>query len=586
MTASRCRRSSTSAWPRRPGQQLTDKTLVTGFGAIVGTLEYMSPEQAEVNQLDIDTRSDIYSLGVLLYELLTGSPPFCRKELEQAGMLEMLRVIREQEPTKPSTKLSTADGLPTLAANRGTEPAKLTKLVRGELDWIVMKALEKDRTRRYETANGFALDVQRYLADEPVQACPPSAGYRLRKFVRRHQGPVVAASLVVLALVGGIVGTTWGMIRATSAEAEAVSEGNQKERALQDAQDRLFESLWRQAQARRFSRQTGQRLDSLDALAQAARIRPDERLRDEAIAALALPDVRRVPGWRSAPPETISVAYGAQYRLYARADARGVISIRSIPDDQEMQRIASGPILGNHLLFSPDDRFLLGLGEGHTLHVWGVADGQPALRDEPRDCHGHAFRPDGRHLAVSQQDWVLVFDLATGQEVKRWQLPARACTLAFHPSGARLAVGYFDSSVVSVYDAANGTLLADLPVGQITRSDRRLAPGRPASRRHRLRPAHSGLGRGRATQAGDPRGPRATDRCVDVSPRRRPAGVARLGRPVTAVAAVLWEAVVAPDLRQHSPVQRGRPLAGGRLGRRPGRLPGSHAEPRIPHPGQ
>ena len=114
----------------------------------------MSPEQAEVNQLDVDTRSDVYSLGVLLYELLAGSPPFSRKELERAGVLEMLRVIREQEPSKPSTKLSTAEGLPTLAANRGTEPAKLTKLMRGELDWIVMKALEKDRARRYETVNG------------------------------------------------------------------------------------------------------------------------------------------------------------------------------------------------------------------------------------------------------------------------------------------------------------------------------------------------------------------------------------------------------------------------------------------------
>jgi serine/threonine protein kinase len=194
------------------GQQLTEKTLITGFGNIVGTLEYMSPEQAEINQLDVDTRSDVYSLGVLLYELLAGSPPFSRKELEKAGMLEMLRVIREQEPSKPSTKLSTADGLPTLAANRGTEPAKLTRLVRGELDWIVMKALEKDRNRRYETANGFAMDVQRYLADEAVLACPPSAGYRLRKFARRNRGRLTAAGVLAVAAavaLSGIGLTAW-----------------------------------------------------------------------------------------------------------------------------------------------------------------------------------------------------------------------------------------------------------------------------------------------------------------------------------------------------------------------------------------
>jgi serine/threonine protein kinase len=191
------------------GQQLTEKTLVTGFGAVVGTLEYMSPEQAELNQLDIDTRSDIYSLGVLLYELLTGTTPLEKERLREAALLEVLRLIREEEPPRPRTRLSESkEELPSISAQRQMEPAKLTRLVRGELDWIVMKALENDRSRRYETANGFALDVQRYLADEPVQACPPSAGYRLRKFARRNKSrlAIVAGALLALAVMAASIG--------------------------------------------------------------------------------------------------------------------------------------------------------------------------------------------------------------------------------------------------------------------------------------------------------------------------------------------------------------------------------------------
>lgn len=194
------------------GSQLTDASLVTGFGAIVGTPEYMSPEQAQLNQLDIDTRSDVYALGILLYELLTGTTPIDKKRLGQDALLEILRVIREEEPPRPSTRLSTSEALASIAATRKTEPAKLAKLMRGELDWIVMKCLEKERSRRYETANGLARDLERYLHDEVVEARPPTAGYRLRKFVRRNKGRVVAGSLLaamLLLMIGLIAYGAW-----------------------------------------------------------------------------------------------------------------------------------------------------------------------------------------------------------------------------------------------------------------------------------------------------------------------------------------------------------------------------------------
>jgi tetratricopeptide (TPR) repeat protein len=186
------------------GQKLTEQTLFTGFGTVIGTLEYMSPEQAQLDNVDIDTRSDIYSLGVLLYELLTGSTPLQHKRVKEAAMLEVLRLVREEEPPKPSSRLGTTEELPSIAANRNLEPRKLTGLVHGDLDWIVIKCLEKDRNRRYETATGLADDLRHYLGNEPVAARPPSIGYRMGKFASRNRRGLATALAFALLIASGL----------------------------------------------------------------------------------------------------------------------------------------------------------------------------------------------------------------------------------------------------------------------------------------------------------------------------------------------------------------------------------------------
>jgi eukaryotic-like serine/threonine-protein kinase len=258
------------------GQRLTESTLFTNFAQLLGTPIYMSPEQAEMSGLDIDTRSDIYSLGVLLYELLTGTTPRDKERLRTAPFDEVRRIIREEEPARPSMQISTlgqAAAL-TVSANRQSDPRRLSQLFRGDLDWIVMKALEKDRNRRYETASAFVADVQRYLNDEPVLACPPSFWYRFRKLARRNKGAFVAASAAALVVVLALVGLVVSNVLIRQEQARTRDEKDRAEKAQRLAQDRAEEI------------QEGlERLKAANASLDLGRLHANERQWDDAYAA-------------------------------------------------------------------------------------------------------------------------------------------------------------------------------------------------------------------------------------------------------------------------------------------------------------
>jgi serine/threonine protein kinase len=398
------------------GQALTDKTLMTGFGAVVGTPEYMSPEQANLNNLDIDTRSDVYSLGVLLYELLTGTTPVDRKSLGKAALLEILRIVREVEAPRPSAKLSTIDTLPSVAANRGTEPAKLSKLMKGELDWVLLKALEKDRTRRYESANALSRDIQRYLADEVVEARPPSTGYRLKKFVRRHKGQVIAASLVLLALLGGIAGTTWGMIRAEIRRVEREDEKTQRGRAeaLRQGAEIARDDAQRKEKAERWERYRANVAVAAGAL----------QLQNSGTARSALD---------AAPPELRNWEW-----QYFHGQLDGASLVLPVPGGKIHSLVLSPS--GRQIAFCRDDQ--------NEVTLYDVAAGTPdaVLRGHSAPVTSVAYRPDGKQMVTASNDQTIrLWDPATGRGLALLRPEAAPADLdrnplvAYNSDGSRIA---------------------------------------------------------------------------------------------------------------------------------------------------
>jgi WD40 repeat protein/serine/threonine protein kinase len=459
------------------GQQLTDKTVSTQFTQLVGTPLYMSPEQAGESSLDVDTRSDIYALGVLLYELLTGTAPFDRDRLKDAAYEEMRRIIRDEEPPRPSTRLSSlGQAAATLSSQRQTDPKRLRQMIRGDLDWIVMKCLEKDRTRRYETVSALALDIQRYVADEPVLACPPSTGYRVRKFARRNKVALVIASLAGVALVAlAILALGYRFTIRLQGEQVRTQIALQEAETQRGLAEQVAHGLRREQKetqrlSSRLALERGQNFCQLGQtsrgtlwLARSLKLAPadDAELQHDSRTSLArwCRSSHALQGaWAFPGPISVLAAYPGGKKVLVGGRTARVLDLSSGAWDGEVIGL-KGPVYLAAL--APDGRRLV-VADNDSARIWDLAAGKPL--GEPLRHGGLltrvAYSPDGKTVATSGADgtarlWDGISGAPRGMPM---QHHGTVHSLAFSPNGKVLLTGCSDHTA-RFWDVASGASL-------------------------------------------------------------------------------------------------------------------------------